>query len=105
MKSTKVVPSTVSMWAPEALATLKQMLIDSDDRHLSDVGLAAYRSVRPLSRTEIAMTDVFDRSTVLMAGLDWADCIYRRRRAPDPGEAIPGRLDEILVRLERLGRR
>jgi len=73
-----------------------------DDRRRWQVGLDAYGSVRPLSEAELSLISAFDQSTVLMAGLNWIDWIYRQRRVFDNHEAIPPRLDEIITRLEHL---
>ncbi len=73
-----------------------------NDRESWQVGLDAYQSVRPLSDDEIELVGVFDKSTVLMSGLNWIDWIYRQRRVFDNHGAIPVRLDEIASRLENL---
>jgi homoserine kinase type II len=73
-----------------------------DDRESWRLGLEAYRSVRPLSDHEIELVGVFDKSTVLMSGLNWIDWIYRQRRVFENRGAIPARLDEIASRLENL---
>lgn len=71
-----------------------------------ELGLAAYQTLRRLSDDERALVRAFDRSTVVMAGLNWIDWIYRQRRVFENGQAIPGRLTEILARLEhQVGRR
>ena len=73
-----------------------------DDRESWRVGLEAYQSVSPLSDNEIKLTGIFDKSTVLMSGLNWIDWIYRQRRVFESRRAIPARLDEIASRLENL---
>ncbi|NQT17853.1 MAG: hypothetical protein HQ582_34185 [Planctomycetes bacterium] len=73
-----------------------------DDRRLWQLGLDAYETVRPLSETEVSLTSAFDRSTVLMAGLNWLDWIYRQRRVFDNHDAVRGRLDDIILRLQCL---
>ena len=73
-----------------------------DDRDSWQVGLEAYQSVRPLSGDEIKLVGTFDKSTVLMSGLNWIDWIYRQRRVFESRRAIPARLDEIASRLENL---
>ena len=75
-----------------------------DDAQLWSAGLAAYRSTRSISGAEMALVEAVDRSTVLTAGLDWLDAIYRQRRVPDDSAAVLGRLDEIVPRLEHLDR-
>ena len=73
-----------------------------NDRESWQVGLDAYQSVRPLSDDELKLVGVFDKSTVLMSGLNWIDWIYRQRRGFENHGAIPVRLDEIASRLENL---
>lgn len=73
-----------------------------DDRTMWRIGLEAYQSVRRLSENEVELISAFDRSTVLMAGLNWLDWIYRQHRVFENGQAIPGRLREIADRLENL---
>ena len=93
--------------APDNVAADVARLLGSmarDDPHLWGAGLQAYRSVRALGEAEVSLVHAFDQSTVLMAGLNWIDWIYRQRRAFENREAIPGRLDEIIRRLEHLSR-
>ena len=73
-----------------------------DDRDSWRVGLEAYRAVRTLSDDEIKLVGIFDKSTVLMSGLNWIDWIYRRRTVFENRRPIPARLDEIASRLENL---
>lgn len=75
-----------------------------DDAERRQLGLDAYRSIRPLSDHELTLVNAFDRSTVVMSGLNWIDWIYRQGRGFESCDAIPARLDEILARLECLGR-
>ena len=79
---------------------LGSMAVDHADSWRT--GLDAYQSVRPLSDDEIKLVGVFDRSTVLMSGLNWIDWIYRQRRVFENRAAVPARLDEIASRLENL---
>ena len=76
-----------------------------DDPHLRHVGLDAYQSVRPLSQTELLLVEAFDGSTVLMAGLNWIEWVDRQRRVFESRQASPGRLDDIILRLECWSRR
>lgn len=75
-----------------------------DDAEWRQLGLEAYQSIRRLSDAELALVDAFDRSTVLMSGLNWIDWIYHQRRVFESYDAIAARLDEILARLEHVGR-
>jgi Ser/Thr protein kinase RdoA (MazF antagonist) len=65
-------------------------------------GLAAYETVRPLSTDELALVAVFDRSTVLMGGLQWLEWIYLQGRLFSHRGAVLARIDEFLSRLENL---
>ncbi|OHB81625.1 MAG: hypothetical protein A2W31_12235 [Planctomycetes bacterium RBG_16_64_10] len=65
-------------------------------------GLAAYQSVRPLSEAEQSLVAAFDRSSLLMAGLQWVDWIYDAHRLFDDQQAILARVDRLLMRLEQL---
>jgi Ser/Thr protein kinase RdoA (MazF antagonist) len=73
-----------------------------DDRPWWQTGLAAYQMVRPLEEAELLLVKAFDRSTVLMSGLNWIDWIYCQGRRFASGDAIPRRLDEILLRLDSM---
>ncbi len=73
-----------------------------DDRQWWQIGLATYQAVHPLEEAELFLVKAFDRSTVLMSGLNWIDWIYRQGRVFVSGDAIPRRLDEILLRLENM---
>jgi hypothetical protein len=55
-----------------------------------------------LAEADRRLVKAFDRSTVLMSGLNWIDWIYRQGRVFASGDAIPRRLDEILLRLENM---
>lgn len=65
-------------------------------------GLEYYRRLRPLSEAESDLVRAFDRSTVLMAGLNWLDWIYRQHRQFEHPLSVLERVDAILVRLQAL---
>lgn len=65
-------------------------------------GLAAYESIRALSAAERRLVSVFDRSSVLMSGMNWLQWIYVERRQFENREKILLRLHENIQRLERL---
>jgi homoserine kinase type II len=71
-----------------------------DDTTAWQEGLQAYEAIRPLSDREKALLRAFDRSTVLMAGLNWLDWIYRQGRRFEDPQAVLARVDEILGRHE-----
>jgi Ser/Thr protein kinase RdoA (MazF antagonist) len=89
--------------ATDVARLLGSMALD-DPAHWRE-GLDAYRTVRPLEEHEVTLTKVFDRSGVLLSGLNWIDWIYRQNRVFDAQAVIPVRLAEIADRLERLSRR
>jgi homoserine kinase type II len=65
-------------------------------------GLTAYESVRPLSEDELAVISAFDRSLVLMGGIQWLEWIYLERREFANRAAVLARIDELLSRLQSL---
>jgi homoserine kinase type II len=65
-------------------------------------GLAAYQRVRTLSDDELALVTAFDRSTVLMGGLQWLEWIYLEGRVFENRAAVLERVDEFVARLEYL---
>ncbi|MBI3839216.1 MAG: phosphotransferase, partial [Planctomycetia bacterium] len=65
-------------------------------------GLSAYQSMRPLSGDEQTLITAFDRSTVLMGGLQWLEWIYRQQRTFVSRAAVLCRVDEFLSRLSTL---
>lgn len=73
-----------------------------DDYAGWETGLAAYQEVRPLAAAERELIPVFDRSGVLLAGLQWLRWIVLEGRTFPNHQAILQRLDETLQRLERL---
>jgi Ser/Thr protein kinase RdoA (MazF antagonist) len=74
-----------------------------DDKPWWQAGMESYQACRPLEESELLLVKAFDRSTVLMSGLNWIDWIYCQGRTFASGDAIPRRLDEILLRLENMG--
>jgi len=73
-----------------------------DDLSAWQQGLTAYASIRPIAAAERVLIEAFDQSTVLLAGINWIDWIYRQRLTFENSAAIPERLDTFLVRLEKL---
>jgi Ser/Thr protein kinase RdoA (MazF antagonist) len=64
-----------------------------------ECGLAAYQSLRPLSPDELVLVDAYDRSTVLLSGMNWVRWIAVEGRQFDDVERVWKRLDEIILRL------
>lgn len=65
-------------------------------------GLDAYQSVRVLTSHELELVTAFDRSLVLMGGLQWLEWIYLEGREFAHPSAVLARLDELLSRLRVL---
>jgi Ser/Thr protein kinase RdoA (MazF antagonist) len=93
-----------SMRAESVAADLARLVgsMAGDDPATWRIAFEAYQSVSRLSEGEILLTRAFDQTTVLMAGLNWIDWIYRQKRVFDNPQAIRNRLDEILERLNHL---
>jgi Ser/Thr protein kinase RdoA (MazF antagonist) len=64
-------------------------------------GSAAYESVRPLTAEERRLVRAFDRSSTLLAGMNWLRWIYLEGRHFEDMAAITDRLEKICQRLER----
>ena len=73
-----------------------------DDADAWSLGLAAYEAVRPLSERERSLVIAFDRSSVLMSGVNWLNWIYVQGRQFADTRAVSARIEEILERLEHL---
>jgi homoserine kinase type II len=73
-----------------------------DDAGVWQEGLAAYLATRPLSRDEQNLVGVFDRSTTLLAGMNWLEWIFLQRRTFAEPPAVIARLGRIVSRMERL---
>lgn len=73
-----------------------------DDPLMWNVGLTAYQSVRPLSDAELQLITAFDRTGVLLSGIQWIEWIYCEHRQFEDLEAIACRFDEIIKRLNYL---
>jgi Ser/Thr protein kinase RdoA (MazF antagonist) len=73
-----------------------------DDLHGWEAGLAAYQLVRPLSFDERTLVELFDQSTVLLAGITWLDWCCLQGRTFTDRDKIASRLQMILVRMKHL---
>jgi len=74
----------------------------ADDATGWQIGLAAYDRCRPLLPDERRLVTAFDRSGVLLSGLEWIEWIYVDRRVFSSPAAIESRLDTGIARLARL---
>lgn len=90
---------------PENVAADVARLLGSlamDDRADWDRGMAAYATVGRLSADELSLVSAFDRSTVLLGGMQWMQWIFvEGRQFGDPKAAL-SRVDEFVTRLGRL---
>jgi Ser/Thr protein kinase RdoA (MazF antagonist) len=90
---------------PENVAADVARLLGSlieDDADCWQVGLNAYRNVRPMSDSEEMLVTAFDRSSVLMSCVQWLEWVYLERRTFAAPQAIIARFDGFLARLVRL---
>jgi Ser/Thr protein kinase RdoA (MazF antagonist) len=65
-------------------------------------GLAAYQQMRPLSDAEQRLVFAFDRSTVLLGGLQWLEWLYVEERVFADPAGVLSRVDEFVTRLGQL---
>lgn len=90
---------------PENVATDVARLLGSmaaDDADAWRRGLEAYQLVRQLAPPELELVTAFDRSLVLMGGLQWLEWIYLEGREFSHPSAVLARIDELLARLHVL---
>jgi hypothetical protein len=73
-----------------------------DDVSLRQVGLEAYACVRPLSPEELALVATYDRSGVLLSGVNWIRWLVVERRPFPDRAAVDARLIELTGRLRSL---
>jgi homoserine kinase type II len=92
---------------PESVAGDVARLLGSlagDDPVLWPAGLVAYEAVRPLSPVERSLVAAFDRSAVVLSGLNWLDWIYRDARDFEEPGAVLVRIEDNLKRLRSLAK-
>lgn len=90
---------------PESVAADVARLLGSlagDDQAAWQVGLDAYEETRSLSDAERLLVTAFDRSSVLLSGINWLTWIYYDTRQFADRKAVLQRVDENLARLEHL---
>jgi homoserine kinase type II len=73
-----------------------------DDAAAWQVGVAAYEAIRPLTSAERQLIPVFDRSSVLLSGMNWLRWIYIEGRTFADTEAVKTRLATIVGRMRHL---
>lgn len=72
------------------------------DREKWKQGLENYQSLRPLTGEELVLVDAYDRSTVLLSGMNWVQWIAVEGRKFDDRQRVLKRLDEIIQRLQQV---
>jgi Ser/Thr protein kinase RdoA (MazF antagonist) len=82
------------------LARMLGSLIEDDDAAWR-VGLAAYRSVRPLSAAEERLARVLDVSGTVLGAANWLRRIAAEKRTEQEQAAVARRLEILVGRLER----
>lgn len=74
--------------------------MEEDCSEAWDRGIEAYHQAgRPLSSEECQLIRLYDRATVLLAGLNWVRWIYLEQREFEDWRAVQTRLSEISRRL------
>ncbi len=73
-----------------------------DDAAAWHDGLAAYENIRPLAEGERTMIGVFDRSTTLLAGMNWLEWLFVDGRVFSDLPAVAERVAGIVERLEKV---
>jgi Ser/Thr protein kinase RdoA (MazF antagonist) len=72
-----------------------------DDRPSWEFALAEYARVRPLSVSELRLTEVFDWSSIAISGTQWVRWLYLDRIDFPKAAAIAERMDHWIRRGER----
>jgi Ser/Thr protein kinase RdoA (MazF antagonist) len=72
-----------------------------DDEQGWQIGLRAYRSVRPLSAGEEDLARVLDVTGVVLSVVNWLRWLVLEGRTFDDGGAVARRLEELLARIEK----
>lgn len=71
-----------------------------DEQEGWQLGLEAYQSVQPLSSEDLQLITAFDRSNVLLSGMNWVQWVAVERRQFEHPARIVGRLAGIVERLQ-----
>jgi Ser/Thr protein kinase RdoA (MazF antagonist) len=70
-----------------------------------EVGLAAFQGVQPLSEAERRLVRVYDKSGVLLSGINWLRWVFVEQRSFENRTTVLARFDEIAARLRHLNDR
>lgn len=71
-----------------------------NDQELWKIGLEAYRSIRELSGAEMKLIEVYDRSTTMLAGLNWLRWILVENRKFESIVPIRKRMEKLAYRMD-----
>ena len=93
-----------SMRAENVAADVARLLgsLAGDDAEDWQCGLRAYQEIRPLNADELRLITAFDRSTVLMGGLQWLEWLTLEERVFADPAGVLDRVDEFVERLRCL---
>jgi homoserine kinase type II len=94
----------VGSMRPDTVATDIARLLGSlcgKDRDGWTKGLTAYESVRPLDDPERALVGTFDRSQMMLAGVNWVEWVFVEGRTFSDPSAVLKRMEHILSRLRK----
>lgn len=72
------------------------------DRQLWPRGLRAYESLRPLSDDEKVLVETYDRSTVLLSGVNWVQWIAVEGREFSDRRRVLKRMEDIVGRMSQM---
>jgi Ser/Thr protein kinase RdoA (MazF antagonist) len=70
-----------------------------EDHATREAGLAAYRTVRPLSVNELDLAAAFDRSGALLGAANWMQWVFIENRRFGERDVVIERVDELMRRL------
>ena len=73
-----------------------------DDGELWQTGLAAYQAVQPLTQIELQLVPAYDRSAVLLSGINWLQWVFIENRQFDDRAEVLSRFDSVISRLAKL---
>ena len=84
------------------LARMLGSLVEDDDDGWQ-IGLTAYRAVRPLTAEEEELARVLDRTGTVVGVANWLRWLYAEGRPFENRDGVAGRLGTLVTRIERWG--
>lgn len=82
------------------VARLLGSLTHKRDPQSWHLGLQTYATIRPLSKAEEGLVEIFHKSGVLLGALNWVRWVYLDRREFEDPQAVLRRMDKLLPQLE-----